>query len=92
MKKRYKNKWVKALHSGKYRQGTGALCRQGKPREYCCLGVARSLFKLGSDGEYLSESALAEIGLTEEQQWKLADMNDAGHSFAAIGEYIEERL
>lgn len=31
-----KAKWVAALRSGKYVQGTGRLCRDGK---YCCLGV-----------------------------------------------------
>lgn len=29
-------KWVKALRSGKYKQGRGALCEDEK---YCCLGV-----------------------------------------------------
>lgn len=36
MKKRIKNKWVKALRSGKYQQTTGAL-REGD--SFCCLGV-----------------------------------------------------
>jgi hypothetical protein len=31
-----KEKWVEALRSGKYEQGTGYLCRDG---QYCCLGV-----------------------------------------------------
>ncbi len=30
-------KWVKALRSGRYRQGKKVLCRYGY---YCCLGVA----------------------------------------------------
>lgn len=29
--------WIKALESGKYKQGTGSLVEDGK---YCCLGVA----------------------------------------------------
>jgi len=36
MKKSIKKKWLAALRSGKYEQGTGALCEDGK---YCCLGV-----------------------------------------------------
>jgi len=38
-------KWLKALESGKYKQGKGYLCRidNGKP-EYCCLGVAAKVF------------------------------------------------
>lgn len=30
------DKWIAALRSGKYLQGTGCLCREGK---LCCLGV-----------------------------------------------------
>ena len=37
MDKALKNTWVKALRSGKYRQGTGRLMRMN--RYYCCLGV-----------------------------------------------------
>lgn len=34
---RFKTKWIKALRSGKYEQGTNHLKSEGK---YCCLGVA----------------------------------------------------
>lgn len=36
-------KWTAALRSGEYKQGVGALHNagvDGKPDEYCCLGVA----------------------------------------------------
>jgi hypothetical protein len=37
-------KWIAALRSGEYTQGTGALHKQadedGKPDTFCCLGVA----------------------------------------------------
>ena len=36
MKKRIKNLWLKALRSGKYRQGTAGLRAEDM---YCCLGV-----------------------------------------------------
>lgn len=36
MKEDIKNKWVKALESGEYRQGTGYL---HKKDNFCCLGV-----------------------------------------------------
>ena len=36
MDKALKNKWIKALRSGKYRQGTGRLKLMYR---YCCLGV-----------------------------------------------------
>lgn len=40
-------KWVKALRSGKYQQGTGALCnvQEGEPDLFCCLGVACDLYQ-----------------------------------------------
>lgn len=34
-------RWIRALRSGKYRQGRGKLCRVGE--RYCCLGVAAKL-------------------------------------------------
>lgn len=56
-------KWVKALRSGKYKQTTGRLAREGA---YCCLGVACELaVKAGviqdfepSDGELPEQVAL----------------------------------
>ena len=36
MNKRVRNRWVKALRSKKYNQGTGWLCEGSN---YCCLGV-----------------------------------------------------
>ena len=41
MKIKYAEKWVKALRSGKYKQGTKYLCYSGK---YCCLGVLDDIF------------------------------------------------
>lgn len=35
--------WVKALRSGKYKQGKGML--KSKDGEYCCLGVACDLYR-----------------------------------------------
>lgn len=34
--------WIKALRSGKYKQGTGYLCKNDK---YCCLGVLCEIAK-----------------------------------------------
>lgn len=39
--KKFKAKWLKALRSGKYKQGNGNLkTGKGKNARYCCLGVA----------------------------------------------------
>ena len=45
MDKRLKKKWLKALRSGEYIKGEGALCKVNGERDapaevtYCCLGV-----------------------------------------------------
>ena len=44
MKKSVADKWVKALRSGKYKQGRFAL-RNGQ-NEFCCLGVLCDISKL----------------------------------------------
>lgn len=42
MNKRIMKKWVKALKSGKYKQGEGAL--KNRAGGYCCLGVLTCLY------------------------------------------------
>jgi hypothetical protein len=46
-------KWIEALESGEYEQGSGILCqaKKNKPRKYCCLGVGCHL--LDFKEEYL---------------------------------------
>lgn len=41
MKRQLKNRWIKALRSGHYKQGTHVLRRQTTPNSesFCCLGV-----------------------------------------------------
>lgn len=40
MNKAIKKKWLKALRSGEYTQGTHAMCRaSNEGASYCCLGV-----------------------------------------------------
>jgi hypothetical protein len=46
MDKELKEKWVKALRSGEYKQGTGVL--KSLDGEYCCLGVLCEVGKLGA--------------------------------------------
>lgn len=43
LSKKFKDRWVKALRSGKFKQGYGYLCEfdsNGENPIYCCLGVA----------------------------------------------------
>jgi hypothetical protein len=44
MRKSIKNKWVKALRSGKYKQGTGQLHSENEEgKSFCCLGVLATI-------------------------------------------------
>jgi hypothetical protein len=54
VKKDMAMKWVEALRSGKYSQGTGALNNGNK---YCCLGVLCEISGIDEfeDGGYLGE-------------------------------------
>lgn len=46
MKQNIMKKWVKALRSGKFKQGTGTLKQYNSKRQvkYCCLGVLCELY------------------------------------------------
>lgn len=53
MNQRYKQKWIDALRSKKYKQGTHEL--QGGPNTFCCLGVLCDI----SDAAHKAESKYA---------------------------------
>lgn len=95
MKKAIKEKWVKALVSGKYQQGLHVLMDDcdGTPR-YCCLGVLQQVCGLHDNDEeaYLDDKNEAKVQLTREQQRGLAVMNDSGVPFEIIAGFIQENL
>lgn len=100
-----KTKWVKALRSGKYKQGNGQLKLMGG--EYCCLGL---LCEIHPDGKWMNgirpvyrfegESAWAylpnvlreRIGIDPFEEIDVAKLNDANKSFDEIADWIEENL
>ena len=46
MNKTIAMKWVKALRSGKYKQGDGYLCQiTSKGKKHCCLGVLTEMYQ-----------------------------------------------
>lgn len=49
MNQELKEKWIAALRSGKYEQGTGFLCKDGA---YCCLGV---LMEVSGNPEWVAD-------------------------------------
>ncbi len=100
MNKDIKKRWVEALRSGKYKQGTGSLCKLGrdnKPR-HCCLGVLIEMMSsvdlskghgFWPDVDILYEKA----GLFQDNRWELIYKNDTQRcKFSTIANYIEENL
>lgn len=105
MEKEIKDKWVKALRSGEYKQGSGQLfCNVNN--SYCCLGVLCKITEVPmhedryftfDDGQHyyatISTSFQKSVGLSYEQTDELIIMNDSKkYSFHEIANYIEENL
>lgn len=95
----FKAKWLAALRSGEYKQGRFELYKAMTDR-YCCLGVAGLLCgytKEGMDGwnclqSFVNAPELIRVGAQNGVAASLIEMNDQGHSFAEIADYIEANL
>lgn len=100
--KKIKNAWVKALRSGKYKQGEMKLIQGGKTnKKYCCLGVLCEIVgeppqngKTWIPSKYLAcPKELRGDGVIPE---KLAKMNDGAdvkkRGFRGIATWIEKNL
>ena len=104
MNKKLKDKWIKALRSGEYEQGTMRLVTAGKRYdEFCCLGVLADV--AGAEwNEYMEPCIGDEVvgsqgrldlgyfklpGKVEEH---LVNMNDTGKSFKQIANWIEKNV
>lgn len=100
----FKAKWIAALRSGKYKQGTQYLCNGGY---YCCLGVACELEGLLVDDTTIKGGSRAKkfIGTVQSgaptAAWakahgfpngmdELIRMNDTGVTFEKIADFIEQ--
>lgn len=104
MKKEIKEKWITALRSGEYQQGTGRL--KGLDGKYCCLGVLANIcgvtweedgnsYSAHIDGEIVGLGMLSHkfhklIGTIN--QHSFIKMNDSGESFNGIASYIERNI
>lgn len=99
----FKAKWVAALRSGEYTQGTGNLYNPYSD-SYCCLGVAGLLnglskedmeFKSNPDTDYVYKKVCPGISYGEEMQ-ELIRMNDGvgatKANFNEIADHIEKYL
>lgn len=91
MDQELKSKWIAALRSGKFKQGEGALCRDGA---YCCLGVLCEV--AGRDDDWrewsLNPFMNGAYGMSYEEAAEYANMNDGGKSFAEIADHIGANL
>jgi len=106
MKQEYKQPWIDALKSGKYKKGRNNLRRGDK---FCCLGVLldingyeweiiglRNVYCLNvpphNSGLLTDEQALA-FGLTPMEVSTLAQLNDVARKpFRSIAKWIKENL
>ena len=95
-----KQKWLEALRSGKYKQGTGLL--RSKENYFCCLGVLCDIidnkkWEITNSGDYCYEkSTVAPTSssiIREGAIGHLMTLNDeAKSSFAEIADWIEGNL
>jgi hypothetical protein len=101
-----KEKWLKALRSGEYKQGRERLKQDGD--KFCCLGVLCDLHSKESNVKWKDDSISsylenicslpidvynwAGISVTNRSEHiaDLMDMNDRGDSFESIANRIEE--
>ena len=103
MDTKLKAKWVKALRSGKYKQGRGMLL-DGKGR-MCCLGVLESICRTPKKVLLANPTTLipvegSERGVSIHVRRTLALMNDGDKydstrkpkTFKQIATYIEKNL
>lgn len=97
--KAFKNKWIKALKSGKYIQGEDRLYDVSTDT-YCCLGVACDIVNCKSDNNFIIVTKSRKIpeilkggSRGNKLVKKLVDMNDySGKSFKEIAKWIEKNL
>lgn len=87
LSKKAEAKWIKALKSGKYKQGLKYYL-DGAER-HCCLGVA---CEIDIAREANSFECRQRDFLTLNIQHKLASFNDGGKSFNWIAGYIKRYL
>jgi hypothetical protein len=91
-----KTKWVEALRSGEYKQGTEYLLNRCNGT-YCCLGVLCVVYGIPNDRISMNMTTTLPMdidGLSEDVCSHLGDtMNDyQGKTFAEIADYIEANI
>ena len=101
-KQEFKEKWLKGLRSGEYKQGKGQL--RTKDGKYCCLGVAAVVNGMQMDrcgeglldekGHFRGYNPIAKI-IGDDNVGTLYQMNDSmtdGKTFEEIADWIEKNI
>ena len=102
--KNINRRWLRALRSGKYEQGTG--CLKNSAGNFCCLGVLTDLFAkdnkipwVGSGAQRLKNTKTDSFlplkvvrwsGIGKSRQRKLVRLNDSGVCFVDIAKEISK--
>lgn len=107
MKPELKEKWLTALRGGNYRQGRtalrnsnsefcclGVLCDVLDPSQWLTDDESYGdwSFREPNAYDYPDISTYRKTGMMSEQGRHLAEMNDAGKSFAEIADWIEKNV
>jgi hypothetical protein len=92
MKQEIKQKWVKALRSGKYKQGEGRLKQKDT---FCCLGVLCDLYRKETGepwekDEYGSETMLNEESFLPPTVKRWAGIRSKTHSPKVRSPFVKE--
>lgn len=106
MNPHWKAIWVATLRSGNFVQGR--TCLRNRDNECCCLGVLCDIidpkgwrgpefeypreFFHNHETKYPSAGVLDKAWLRQSTAGHLGRMNDTGHSFLEIADWIEENL
>lgn len=94
MNAKLKKKWVDALMSGKYEQGSGLLFYAG---QYCCLGVLGECAGMSREEMYgigllRYAPVVGRLPISRDAENHLAELNDEGIPFEVIAGFIQENL
>jgi hypothetical protein len=98
MDQEIKDKWIKALRSGEYKQHRGASNdRIGTvgaiPAERCCLNVGAHALIGAEANKLLTYQCSDLLGLDSDQEFQLVDMNDSReYTFEQIADWIETNI
>ena len=92
MTKAIKNKWVKALRSGKYKQTSGSFCREVEGKLcYCVIGVLALVAKIPVSPDITSNYTSVQEILDKDLMWKFISLNDKdGETFVQLADIVDD--